>query len=704
MMDKNHSDCIKELQQAQDTEIDNREKVREADNFLNKRNGQWEDKVLQAYERRPRYTFDEVSPIVDDIMGELQQMDFDIHVRPSGGDAAKDTAEAFEGIIRNVENISNARMIYDAAARIMVGTGLAGWRVVSDYRDDDSFQQDLLIRPIPNFRDCVWFDPNFTQQDASDASFCWVLTNMTKKEYDKRYPEGSGMSVGQAIRQVTYWHKKPDPITIGEYLYKKKNIRELALLSNNAVIVIDDSFEIIRDELASAGITIVKTRKRPFYTVYQRVFDGADWLTDESETPFSMLPIIPVFGNFTVSENKVVYHGCVEKLMDAQRIINYSESRKIEEGALSPRSKVWMTKQQAKSKDVIDTLATLNTNTDPVQYYDFVEGHTPPYQQPAIQSSPALVETTATAQNFIQRSSSTFDEARGSAPAQRSGAAIEMLQSKSDNPKIKWSKALEIAKTQTCRVLIKAIPKVYDTRQKMSVINPDGSMDEITIKDIVQDTQTGKNVEILNLSKGQYDVACKAGPAFRSRQQETVNAINELAAIDPSILQIGADILLNNINSPGIDQIAERKRAQMVQQGMIPPSQLTKEEAQQIAQAQAAQQGQQQQPSPLDQANLMIAQAQLEETQGRNQERALKLQLQEQTIALKQLEMQQKQDMGQQKALVESIKAMNDQVKTQAEVLKIIKDAMGADAIVSSAAAMAYENQARDLNETITQS
>ena len=699
-----HTDCIKELQQAQDSETDNREKVRQADHFINKRNGQWEPKVWQAYEKRPRYTFDECTPIVDDIMGELQQMDFDIHVRPADNAAEKDTAEAFEGILRNIENISCADPIYLAAARIMVGTGLAGWRIVNDYRDDDSFDQDLLIKPIPNFVDSVWFDPNFNMQTAEDASFCWLLSNITKKEYEKRYPKGSGLSVGQNVRQLVYYHKKPDPIVIGEYLYKKKKTRELAQLSNGAIIEIDDAFNIIKDELFDAGITINKTRKRPYYVVYQRLFDGADWLDDEKETPFSYLPVIPVFGNFTVSEDKVVYHGAVEKLMDAQRIINYSESRKIEEGALSPRSKVWMTKQQAKSDDVIRTLRTLNTNTDPVQYYDHVDGQPAPFQQPAIQSSPALVETTATALNFIQRSSSTFDEARGSAPSNRSGVAIEMLQAKSDNPKIKWSKALEIAKTQTCKVLIKAIPKIYDTKQTMTVINPDGSQDKITIKETVMDRQTGRPVEILDLSKGKYDVKCVAGPAFRSRQQETVAAINELAAIDPSIMQLGADILLNNINSPGIDQIAERKRMQMVQAGLIPESQLTKEEAAQIAQAKAAAAQQGQQTSPLDQANLMIAQAQLEETQGRNQERALKLQLQEQALSLKQIEMQQKQEQGQQKALVDSIKSMNEQIKTQAEVLKLIKDAMGADAIVSRTAAIAYENQARDLNETITQS
>lgn len=700
MPENNHDECIKMLKEAQETEFDNREMVREADLFLNKRDGQWEPEIISKFSGKPRYTFDECTPIVDDIMGEMDQMDFDIRVLPTNGEASKDTAEAYEGIIRNIENISGAHWIYKAAARIMIGTGLAGWRVVADYRDDDSFQQDLMIKPVPNFQDSVWFDPGFTEQNASDANFCWALSSLTRAQYDKKYPNGSGLSVGTSLRTQAYSYKKPHEIIIGEYLYKKKKMRELALLSNGAVIEMDESFNLIQDELANAGITVIKTRKRPYHVVYQRLFDGGDWLKAEQETVFNSLPIIPVFGNFKISENKVIYWGITEKLMDAQRIINYAESRKIEEGALSPRAKTWMTKEQAKSPDVRATLRTLNTNADPVQFYDHADGQPPPFQHGVTPSNPGLVETTQSAQAFIQRTSSTFDEARGTAPAQRSGIAIDKLQAKSDNPKIKWFIAMEIGLSQTFNVLQKAIPKVYDTRQEMRILNPDGTTDTVTIKEMVRDEQTGQIVELLDLSKGTYNVTCKAGPAFHSRQQETVETIYELAGIDPTILQIGADVLLNNINAPGIDQIAERKRAMMVSQGLIPPSQLTKQEQAQISQQQA-QQGQQQ-PSPIEQANLMIAQAQLQETQGKNQERAIRLQIEEQKLLNQRMEMKLKNDEANQKAMVESIKAITQQVKTQAEALKIIKDAMGADAIISPTAAEAYEQQARDLVETIT--
>lgn len=698
----NYDDCIKYLRDAQQTDFDNREIAREADLFLNKIDGQWEPDIISKFSGKPRYTFDECSPIIDDIMGEMESMEFDIRVEPASGDAAKETAAAYEGIIRNIENISNARFVYNGAARLMVGTGLAGWRVIADYRDDDSFQQDLMIQPIANFIDCVWFDPAFNRQTAEDANYCYVLSSMTRADYDKKYPKGSGLSVGQSIRRQAYSYKKPHEVVIGEYLYKKKYYRELALLSNGAVVEVNEAFDIIKDELQAVGITILKQRKRPYHKVYQRLFDGGDWLSESKETVFDALPIIPVFANFQISENKVIYKSLTQSLMDAQRIINYAESRKIEEGALSPRAKTWMTKDQAKSPDVRKSLRTLNTNADPVQFYDFSENQPPPFQHGVTQSNPGLVETTQSARSFIERTSGTYDEARGKAPAQRSGTAINLLQTKSDNPKRKWFTAMEQALTQTFRVLIKAIPKVYSTQQELRIANQDRSTSTVTIKEKVRDQQTGQIVEILDLSKGSYNIRCSAGPAFTSRQQETVNTITELAAIDPSIIQIGADVLLNNINAPGIDEIAERKRAQMVAQGLIPQNQLTKDELAQIAQAQAAAQGQQK-TSPIDQANLMIAQAQLEETQGRNQERQMKLQLEQQNLMLKNMELQAKNNAQEQKTMIDSVKAITEQVKTQAEALKLIKEAMGADAIVSTSAAAAYEQQAQELAETIAE-
>ena len=702
MAEKHVSDCIKSLQDAQRTDQDLREAVREAGHFLNKRDGQWEPQIVAKMGTKPRYTFDECNPIVDDIMGEMEQMSFDTRVNPAGGESSKDTAKTFEGIIRNIENISNAKYTYMEAARMMVGTGFNAWRVVQAYRDDNSFNQDLLIQPVPNVEDSLWFDQNAQKRTMEDADHCWVLSSMTKREYNKKYPDGSETSVGNSLRAQVYSYKKTHEIIIGEYLYKKEKERELALLSNNSVVVVDDDFDGVRDELLANNIQIVKTRKRKYNVVYQRLFDGHDWLTDDKETVFCYLPIVPIYGNFRISENKVIYWGVVEKLMDAQRVINYAESRKIEEGALGPRGKIWMPKDQAVSPDVIKTLRTLNTNTDPVQFYDYTEGQAAPTYQGSPVSNPGLKETSETSQNFIQRTSGTFDEARGTAPAHRSGTAIDKLQMKSDNPKRKWFTAVEIGLTHTGRILVDAIPKVYDTQQEMRLVNQDGSTDYVTLNQRVYDEQSREVIELYDLSKGKYDVICTAGPAFHSRQQETVTAINEMANIDPSILELGADVLLNNINAPGIDKIAERKRLQMVKAGVIPDNQLNQEELALVQQLRK-------QPPP-ENPMLVAAKAEAARVEGENRERELKMQIEQMKLAQKDMEVKlkgqieaMKLDAQRQKQIVETLQAVSDQVKTQAEALKIIREAMGVDGIVDQTAILAFNKQANELLETVTQ-
>lgn len=705
--DSKYIETIQLLEESQEAEYDNRQMVREAEHFLHKRDGQWEPYILSRFSGKPKYTFDESNPIVDDIMGEMQAAEFGIKVRPSGSSASMETAKLFDGIIRTIQNISKSKTVFMDAARAMVGTGMSGWRVVQAYRDDDSFQQDLLIRPIANFVDNVWFDTAATRRTMEDAQHCFVMTSMVKADYDKRFPQGSGMSVGTNITQQVYDYKKAHEVVIGEYLYRVKRNRELALMSDGSIYEMDEEFERVVDDMAKKGITIVRTRKRPYHDVYQRVFDGGGWLTGAKKTVFNFIPVVPVYGNFIISENKVIYRGIVESIRDAQRVINYANSRKIEEGALAPRGKVWMTKDQATSDDVRKSLRTLNTNMEPVQFYDFIDGQNPPQYMGAPESNPGLVETSMSAQNFIQRVSGTFDEARGAAPAHRSGEAVNLLQKKSDNPKRKWFAAVETAIEHTCRILVNAIPKVYDTQQEMTLTGQDGSTEIITIRKKVLDAESNEVVELNDLSRGNYDVVCTSGPAFQSKQQETVTAINEMAAIDPTIMQLGADVLLSNIDAPGIDLLAERKRLQMVNAGLIPESQLKQSEKQMLQQKS---QSSEDDMSPIDKANLQIAAAQEADVKGKNTERAAKLQLEQQKLQLKQIEMdrksrleQEKLAQSQQQQMIDALAMINEQIKAQAETLKLIREAMGADAVVSPTAIAAFQAQSSELTRSIEQ-
>jgi hypothetical protein len=193
---------------------------------------------------------------------------------------------------------------------------------------------------------------------------------------------------------------------------------------------------------------------------------------------------------------------------------------------------------------------------------------------------------------MIGQTASMFAANMGDNPGLQSGVAIDKLQTAGESGSNKYIKALEFAITYVARVLIKAIPKTYDTQRQMRLMYEDGSTEIQVLNQEVTDVQTGRKFTLNDLSQGTYDVVCRAGPSFKNKQEETVAAMTELAKVDPSIMQIGGDLFLKAINTPVADALAERKRAQMLAAGLIPESEMTDDERQAMAQKAQGQQAQ----------------------------------------------------------------------------------------------------------------
>ena len=672
-----HQSVVNLLSSCQQADHDNREMAREAHLFLDKRDGQWEPYWWNSNQSKPRYTFDQVNPIVSQVASEIEQADFDIRVSPAGGNGTKDIAATYDGIIRNIENISNAKQVYAQSCRGMVTSGFDAWRVCQKFADDNSFDQDIVIEKIANPLDRVWFDPAAEKQDKSDSRYAFVLHPMAIDEYESRWPEGSKESVTDD-REGDAYYDKAEVIVVGEFLYVESEDRELVMMSNGQTHEVNEDFDKIKDDLEAIGVTEIRRRKRKMHKVCSRYFDGKDWLEDDNETVFNRIPVVPVYGNFKIFENKTIYWGVVEKLLDPQRVLNYAMSREIEEGALAPRAKYWMTPTQAAGHE--DTIATLNTNSNPVQFFNpDPEFPSVPQQQGGAQINAGLRTVATAMQGMMNATSGMFAANMGDNPNAQSGVAITQLQNKGDNATYQYTRAMEIAITATGNLIKDAIPKVYDTERTVRVLREDDSYDMADLNQKVIDNATGEIVVVNDLSVGVYDVICRAGPSFRNRQQETLEAITSLAQVDPSLMQIAGDLLLQNINTPAATQIAERKRAQMLQTGLIPQSQMTEEE---MMAAQQQMQGQQA-PDPamvLAQAEQMKAQAEMLKAQidqAKLQNEQMKLQIEAQKL--------QSQTVGDQAdnqidAFNAETKRMETQIKAQqagATIDKTSAQAMG---------------------------
>jgi hypothetical protein len=689
-----HRWCLKQLQAAQEADNDNREAVREAHHFVSKRDGQWEESVSAQMTGRPRYTFDQVSPIVDQIAGDIERMDFGTRVSPAGGQASKDTAEVYEGLIRNIENQSKAPPLYNRAMRSVVKGGLDAIRLTQQYVDGDSFDQDLVIKRIPNAVDRVWWGPH-EEPDASDADFCWILNGVTEEEFEERFPEQPAASVS-SDRESTAYYNRTDLIMVGEFLCLKPTERVLVKMSNGAVFVKDEALEATIAELVQAGITPVGERKRTVKVCYSRLFSEHGWLTEPRETVFhNWLPAIPMYGNFEVYEDKVLYHGVVEKLMDPQRVLNYAMSREVEEGALSPRPKYWMTEAQVAGHEA--QLANMNTSADPVQLYNNdPEVPGPPQQNGGAQVNPGLRNITTAMQQILGEVAGKFAANMGDNPGLQSGKAIEALQDRGEVGDNKYLLVREMVQAQVGRILVNAIPRVYDPGRQVRLLHEDGTQDMITIGQPVQGAD-GRMHVLHDLTVGTYDVVCESGPSFKSRQSQTVRAVTEIGAVDPSVIEMGGDILLSNIAAPGMDQLAARKREQLFKAGVIPQDQLTEEELAQLEQMQ-------QQP-PAEDPNMVLAKAEELKAQAEQASVQLKQQIAQAEMMHKQSQMQLEgarlqfeQEIKNQQLQLDTMKAQNERLKLQIELATaqaaIAKDQAAAQKTLSEAEAQDMENDA----------
>ncbi len=92
------------------------------------------------------------------------------------------------------------------------------WRVITDYRDDDDFDQDIYIKPVLNPYS-AYCDPDAKEFDRRDAQFWFLSDHMGKEAFKQKYPDAdltnfeSGTTVGESYLS---WYEG-DPMKMPAY-------------------------------------------------------------------------------------------------------------------------------------------------------------------------------------------------------------------------------------------------------------------------------------------------------------------------------------------------------------------------------------------------------------------------------------------------------------------------------------------------------
>jgi hypothetical protein len=671
-----HSEVRTLREQCQTDEQEMRERVREQARFLKKRDGQWEDGMVRKFGSRPRYQLDYTSRVVNDICAEIEQNEFGGRVISKGAQSNDEISEVYDGIMRSLQNMSNAATIYKSVGRHIVERGFDAFLLTQGWADVDAFEQDLLWRPIKDAINRVWVDTDWAEADRSDSRFGFMDSMITPAEFRKEFGKDrapSSLSNPQASMSTTIQsEREASRITICDFYYIETESKLLHLMSDGRVVS-DADYQPVAADWAVRGITVERSRTRDIKCCYMRKFDNAGWLTEPKKTVFGYIPLVTAYGNLDYVDGELIYFGETEKLMDPQRVFNYARSREIEDTAFAPRRKIFMTPAQAKGHEA--QLRTLNINSDPVQFYNPDEkAPSPPYESQGPQINPALEAVSQQTAQDIQNISGNFAPSQGKPISGHSGVAYELLQNKSDSGNNHYLDSLKQAIALGCKIAVDAIPKIYDTRSRqVRVMKEDGKVDFVTVNDEVN----GHVVH--DLAQGHYDFEPVAGPSFQNRKQEGLNTFLELYRINPELMADGGDLVINSMEAPYTKQLGERVRASLIREGRIPEDQLTDKEREKVIQEMEASQNQP--PDPMQELTLQAFAAQIQ-----------------QTLADAQAKSQQAAD-DHARTITELAQKAAQTEKTMAETLKLLREAMGADKIISPAAAEAYSETAQDLVE-----
>ena len=109
---------------------------------------QWPDHIRSDREKdnRPCLTINRLPQFIRQVTNNQRASRPAVAVSPTGDDGDPEIAEVFQGIVRHIENRSDADVAYSTAGEHQVTMGRGYVRVITDYIDDDPTRLDQEVK------------------------------------------------------------------------------------------------------------------------------------------------------------------------------------------------------------------------------------------------------------------------------------------------------------------------------------------------------------------------------------------------------------------------------------------------------------------------------------------------------------------------------------------------------------------------------
>lgn len=521
---------------------------------------QWPDhiRLQRESDQRPCLTNNRLPQFVRQVTNDLRQNMLQLRVAPNGEGARQDTATIIQGLFKAIEQTSTAEIAYITAFESAVQIGFGYMRVITDYESPMSFNQVLKIKRIRNAFS-VTLDHNATELDGSDAKWGFIEEMMPRKVFEEKYPGAKVCGMGTWGEQLTSGKRAGwflgDTVRVVEYfriVTKKKN---LAMMEDGSVV--------LEDIAKKLGKPIVRTRATDVPEVEWYKLNGMEVL-EQTTFPGFYVPIIPVYGAEIDLNGELVYEGLIRNAKDSQRMYNYWLSAETEAITLAPKAPVigaegqfdgdkakWDSVSRRNYSYVTYTPQTLNGTLLP-----------PPFRLDNEANISAITQARMGASEDMKSATGIYTASLGAPSSEQTGKAINARVSQSQLNNAHYNFNLGVSYKHLGRVLLSALPYVYDTPRVIRIIGESGGYESVEIN---KKLQQGGVEQFFDLTTGAYDVYIDAGPAFATRRREAVDALMTWNQTFPQLSEVGGDLLAASMDWPGARELSMRLKK------MLPP-------------------------------------------------------------------------------------------------------------------------------------
>lgn len=532
---------------------------------------QWPEAMRsdRTIQKRPCLTINKMKTFVHQITNDQRQNRPAINVSPVGDRSDPNTAKMLKGLIRQIERQSNADIAYDTGFDGAVSNGWGYWRVLTEYEDEDSFDQVIRIGRIRNpFR--VYIDPDSQEPDGSDAKWAFISDLIPRAEFEEDYPDKDPMTweEGGAGDEFKNWTTQSH-VRIAEYFCFETETRTLVHLRNGHVGFKDDLTAELQNEEPDKERE-VHVKKIKWYKISgKQILDEQDWVG-------KWIPIVKVIGDEVDVEGKVTYAGLIRDAKDPQRMYNYWVTAETEQVALMPKAPYIMEEGQVEGHEKMWNQA--NDKAFPYLLYksSSVSGKPapPPQRQPFAGPPQGVIAAKMAAAQDIQATTGIrFDATLQERMYDESGKALRELKRTGDLGNFHYVDNLARSLRHTGRILIDLIPKIYDTPRVLTILREDDSEEQIRIEPGLgvphkdqQNQATGKLEKLYNPKVGSYEVAVTIGPSYATKRAEAADSLLAFMKAVPQSGPLIGDLVAKNMDWPGAEEISARMAA------MLPPN------------------------------------------------------------------------------------------------------------------------------------